>query len=134
MSEKGRSFFISHSFSDREFAQQLATSIIKLGGKTSLSGHGTIAEGSVWLDGLRERLRASDAVILVMPSQSAKSANSTFFEAGAARALGKEVIVVVPDIQNVDQANIPFEVASSVVLDATRKSIDSIAQKVMEAA
>ena len=100
-----RRVLISYSFADREFAQGLASSINNLGGTAALSGHGAVGEAD-WLGGLRSKLAESDMVILVMPPPSARSANATFFEAGAARALGKEVVVVVPDIDSVDQSNI----------------------------
>lgn len=133
MSGEKRNIFISYSFADQEFAQRLAKSISNLGGLPALSGHGAIGEGD-WIGGLRTKLAESDTVILVMPAPSARSANATFFEAGAARALGKDVIVVVPDLDAVDQSNIPYDVASSILLDASKKPIDAIAQKVMEAA
>ena len=129
----GRKVFISFSSADREFAQRLASSIKDLGGTTALSGHGAIS-GNEWLGDLRSKLAESDTVILVMPSPSAKSANATFFEAGAARALGKNVVVVIPDIDNVDQSNIPYDVASTILLDASKKPIDAVAQEVIKAA
>lgn len=125
--------FISYSVGDRVFAERLAASLRKLGATSSLSGHGEIAQVD-WLGELKEKLANSDIAILVMPASRARSANATFFEVGAARALGKEVIVVVPDVDAIDQGNIPYDVASSVVLDALKKPIETVALKVMEAA
>ena len=45
---------------------------------------------------MREALEASDGVVLVVPEPGASKANKAFFEAGAARALGKPVVAVLP--------------------------------------
>jgi hypothetical protein len=130
---ESRKVFISYSSRDREFAKILADSIARLGGDASLSEHGAVAQGD-WLGNLRAKLGVSDAVVLIMPTSAARSANSTFFEAGAARALGKDVIVVIPDTAAIDQANIPYDLASTIVLDASKKPIDSVAMTVMKTA
>lgn len=133
MSEESRRVFISYSIKDREFAEQLAAAMRERGAEPSLSEHGTVTKGD-WLGELRARLGRSDAVVLVMPSASARSANSAFFEAGAARALGKDVIVVVPDTSAIEQDNIPIDVASTIVLDASKKPMSSVATTVLDAA
>jgi hypothetical protein len=125
--------FISYSTRDREFVERLVAAMRERGAEPSLSEHG-MSEKDDWPGDLSERLGKSDAVVLVMPPSSARSANSAFFEAGAARALGKDVIVVVPDRTTVDQGNIPFVVASTIVLDASKKSPSSIATTVLDAA
>jgi hypothetical protein len=133
MSDEKRKVFISYSVKDREFAEKLAAAISERGAEPSLSEHGRIAKID-WLGDLRKKLGNSDAVVLVMPSASAPSANSAFFEAGAARALGKDVIVVIPDRATVDQDNIPLDVATTVVLDASKKPVSSVATTVLDAA
>ena len=50
-----------------------------------------IARGDDLLESLRKALEASDALILIVPQTGAAHANNAFFEAGAAKALGKRV-------------------------------------------
>jgi hypothetical protein len=124
--------FISYSQRDQEFARHLAQTLRRQGGEPWLSEHGLLA-GSDWLTSLKENLQASDALVLIMPSTSAVSGNSAFFEAGAAKAIGKDVIVVVPELQSVDRSNIPYDLASTVVIDASKKPIDVVANTVLGA-
>lgn len=127
-----RKIFISYASSDREFVQDLARSLDARGGKAWFSEHG-LGVGSDWLPGLRNRRETSDAVVLVMPSLTAASSNSAFFEAGAARAIGKDVFVIVRDIEAVDRTNIPLDLAKMVVVDAGKQPIENVAATVMGA-
>lgn len=124
--------FISYSHRDQDFARKLAQTLRKHGEEPWMSEHGVLA-GSDWLTSLKDNLKVSDALVLIMPSTAAVSSNSAFFEAGAAKAIGKDVIVVVPDLENVDRSNIPYELASTVVLDASRKPIEVVANTVVGA-
>lgn len=124
--------FISCSFSDREFARELARSLDARGGKTWLSEHG-VGRGGDWLPDLRHQLQEADAMVMIMPSSNSLFMNNTFFEAGAARAIGKDVVVVVRDIETVDRTNIPLDVAKAVVVDAGKQSMERVAATVMGA-
>jgi hypothetical protein len=132
MPAQHRGIFISFSQRDREFASLLAKSLTEHGSTALMSEHGAVA-GTDWLATLKDRLKASDAVVLVMPTTTAISSNSTFFEAGAARAIGKDVIVVVPDLEAVDRSNIPFDLARTVVLDANKQPIEAVVATVLSA-
>lgn len=121
--------FISHAASDRDFAANLAGSLKERGIASFVSGS-DVRAGSKWLDLLKERVESADGFILVMPARKAPSSNSAFFEAGVARALGKSVVVVVPDLEEVDQSNIPVELADTVIMDAAKKSLNSVADAV----
>jgi|ERR1700674_305309 len=125
-----RNIFISYASPDREFVQELARSLDTRGGKAWLSEHG-IGMGSDWLADLRSRLQKSDTVVLVMPGLTAASGNNAFFEVGAARAIGKDVVVVVRDIDTIDRTNIPLDLARMVVVDAGKQPIEQVAATVM---
>jgi hypothetical protein len=60
--------------------------------------------------------------------------NSTFVEAGGARAIGKDVIVVVPDLQGIDRTDIPFDLVKTIVVDANKQPIGIVAATVLSAA
>ena len=123
------SFFISYGSQDRAFAADLADRLNDLGFKSILWGD-EIRAGSKWTDTLKDQVEAADGFVLVMPTKTSRSSNNAFFETGVARALGKSVVVVVPDIEDVDQSNIPVDLANTVIVDATKKSLKSIADSV----
>ena len=133
MLDKVQEIFISYSRHDREFANQLAKSLGEQGSSAWMSEHGILA-GTDWLRTLKDKLQESLAMVLVMPATTSVSGNSAFFEAGAARAIGKDVIVVVPELENVDRTNIPFDLAKAVVLDANKQPIATVAATVLSAA
>jgi hypothetical protein len=133
MPGKDLDIFISYSHDDREFANQLAKSLSEQGSSAWMSEHGVLT-GSDWLLTLKDKLQESAAMVLVMPTTTAVSGNSAFFEAGAARVIGKDIIVVVPELGNVDRTNIPFDLAKAVVLDANKQPIGTVAATVLSAA
>lgn len=124
-----KSVFISHDSQNRIFAADLARSLEERGIKSFLAGNDLRADSN-WLEVLKCEVQTADGFILVMPAKTAKSSNNSFFETGVARAFGKVVIVVVPDIQDVDQSNIPLEIANTVIVDAAKKSLTSVADTV----
>ncbi len=121
--------FISHASTDREFAANLAGSLRERGFASFLSGS-EVRAGSRWLDLLKEKVGSADGFVLVMPAERASSGNNAFFEAGVARALGKSVVLVVPDLEEVDQSNIPVDLADTVIVDAAKKSLKSVVDAV----
>ncbi len=124
--------FISYDDQNRDFANKLASSLEEQGMKSFLSGH-ELRAGSNWLEGLKDHVKTADGFVLVMPTMTSGSSNSTFFEAGVARAFGKKVIVVVPDIEKVDRSNIPMDLANTIVIDAAKQSLKSVAATVVGA-
>ncbi|MGP8232630.1 MAG: toll/interleukin-1 receptor domain-containing protein [Methylovirgula sp.] len=124
-----KNVFISYDSQNRDFAANLATSLKEQGIKSFLSGN-DVRAGSKWLEVLKGQVETADGFILVMPAKTARSSNSAFFETGVARALGKTVVVIVPDIEDVDRSNIPVELANAVIVDAAKKSLKSVADTV----
>ena len=127
-----KKIFISFGHGDGDFASQLGRSFAKQGISYHLSGH-ELHTGSDWPEGLKDDVKSADGFVLVMPETAAASSNNVFFEAGVARAFGKKVAVVVPDMQNVDQSNIPFDLAQAVVVDAKNQSLESVAATLLQA-
>lgn len=125
-----KNIFISYDQDNQEFASQLAHSLEKQGITAVMSGHEV---GSNWLEGLKDQVKLADVFVLVMPDMLAPSSNSTFFEAGVARAFGKEVVIVVPDLQKVDRSNIPFDLAKAVVVNAAKQPLESVTATVLGA-
>lgn len=124
-----KNVFISYDSGDWAFVQRLAASLTKHG--FNARTHGQERRGSGWLESLKDQVQQSDGLVLVMPETTAGSSNNAFFEAGVARALGKDVVVVVPDMQKVDGSNIPVDIAKAIVIDAAKQSPESLAATVL---
>jgi hypothetical protein len=126
------SIFISHSREDQGFATKLASHLAEKGVKAVLFGS-DVQSGSKWLDTMKAKIASADSFLLVMPERSSANSNNAFFEMGIARALGKKVVIVVPDLEEVDQSNIPVEVANTVVIDAAKQPLNAVAATVLGA-
>lgn len=127
-----KNVFISYDYQNRDFANKLAISLEEQGMKSFLSGN-DFRTGGNWLEDLKGHVKTADGFVLVMPTTTSVSSNSTFFEVGVARAFGKKVVVVVPDIEMVDRSNIPMDIANTIVIDAAKQSLKSVAATVVGA-
>jgi nucleoside 2-deoxyribosyltransferase len=123
--------FISHSQADRIFAERLTTRIQALGAKVVSDEH-AVEPGETWGKALREALESSDGVVLVVPEPGTAKANSAFFEAGAARALGKPVVAVIPEAESSRVGEVASE-AYGVVFDGSHVGPEALAEKIVSA-
>ncbi len=80
--------------------------------------------------GRREIERAS-ALILLIPSDDVPNRNNIWFEAGAAKALGKRVLAVLPPNRRL--VDLPSDIADILVLDADKRPLESIADTLIQA-
>ena len=82
--------FISHSYDDHEYADELKEALTKLhiGGRSDLV---ETASYDTMFQVVRERLKAADAVIILL-SKHALASSWVMVELGAAQALGKKVV------------------------------------------
>ncbi len=82
---------------------------------------------------MREALEASDGVVLVVPEPGASKANKAFFEAGAARALGKPVVAVLPSPDPGRAGELPSDMYGLAVFDGSRGTPESLANSIVTA-
>lgn len=116
-------FFLAYSRADRDYAASLAAEIERLGGSVWRDEE-VFAPGVDWEAALREALGNSGATILVLPRVGAKGANNAIFEAGAAKALGKKVLVVA---RGPGDREFPSNIADMAIFDAENKPFREIA-------
>ncbi len=131
MPEQKKRLFISHVAEDSDYARQLG-SLLKERGATIVSELDA-ASGSMCPDALRTQIESATALILVIPSRRAPNRNNVVFEAGAAKALGKPVLAVLPPKNVSAPIDLPTEIAGVLVFDADRRSLDSIADTLLQA-
>jgi len=124
--------FISSSRADRPFAERLRRDIVALGTEV-LTDSDAVGAGETWDQALRRALEASDAFILVVPEPGARKANSAFFEAGAARALGKPVVAVLPISDASRAGELPPDMYGLAVFDGSKVAPESLANSIITA-
>uniref|UniRef100_Q07MU1 TIR domain-containing protein n=1 Tax=Rhodopseudomonas palustris (strain BisA53) TaxID=316055 RepID=Q07MU1_RHOP5 len=132
MPDSGERVFISFSNADRAFARQLGA-LIQARGVSVTTNEATAARDRLIDDTLRHAIERATALVLLIPSQHVSDRNITWFEAGAAKALGKPVLAVLPPLRDAGSTELPTDLAGLLVLDADRRSLDSIADTLVQA-
>lgn len=104
-SGKAQNIFISHPFaeSDRQWVREFAQSLQRRGANVWLDEL-QVQAGEPLREALEEGLRNSDMIVAVLSEESVNQP-WVFFELGAAVALGKRMVAVVP--KDLDPARLP---------------------------
>jgi nucleoside 2-deoxyribosyltransferase len=123
--------FISYSSADRSFAERLENRIRALG-VDILSDENSLMPSRDLGGALREALEASDGVVLVVPAPGTAKANNAFFEVGAARALGKPVVAVIPSPEP-SRRQLPTDMYELAVFDGSRIDSEALAKSIVTA-
>jgi hypothetical protein len=110
--------FLSFGKDDAEFARGLA-SRLKHAGVVTTDGSADVAPGTERSSAILRALEKSDKVVFVVPSREGNGKNA-LVELGAARALGKPILAVMPDSTRAWNSEIARAVSNSAVLDASR--------------
>ncbi len=96
--------FISYAHSDRAWAQKFAKTLMEFGLDASLDQLDTLSEQD-WVEGLEKTLRESDIVVVLIPPDDIGHPY-VLAELGAALALGKSVIPIIP--REIEASKLPF--------------------------
>ncbi len=123
-------FFLAYSHADRDYASSLAAEIRRQGGAV-VDPETSLRPGGPWEAALRDMIESAGATILVLPRGGAKGANHAIFEAGAAKALGKQVFVVARGSTDRD---IPSDIADLAIFGAEGKPVGEVAQTLVRQA
>ncbi len=124
--------FLSYAQADRGFAVQLRNRIEALGAAV-WSDDQVALSGERSSDALRSALEAADAVVLVVPEPGSPKANTAYFEAGAARALGKRIVAVTPGSEPSRLRELPADGYGIAVLDGSRAAPEALANSILTA-
>ncbi len=125
--------FISYSVDDRDFADELRQAMMADKRVQVLDPASAIAGGNRIEDSIDENLSKSDVFVYIIPAREG-SGKWSLFELGAAKALGKKIVAVLPDSERVANSSVAASLADSLVLDDDRKSPKEIARKILEKA
>lgn len=117
-------FFLSYGRDDQDFAVGLAQELTRLG-VSVFDPRGDIEPGELIQQKLRQMLNDSAAVVLVIPKEGTSGANWAFFEAGAAKTLGKPILMVMA---GGDDRGLPSELMNFICVDARKKPVAEVAK------
>lgn len=131
MSEVQKRVFISYAHEDSAFASALGDLMTERG--ASVFADADLTPGSLWGDVLRHEIERATALVLVIPSPAVANRNNLWFEAGAAKALGKPVLAVLPPKPEAGAVELPTDLAGLLVLDADRRPLETIADTLLQA-
>jgi len=111
-----KSVFISYSLGDTALVEGLRDQLSKNGFEVFDAAR-SINVGETWSDSLRNAIRDSAVVVAVVPVTATAGSNAVFAQVGAARALGRPVVIVTPDDHQVSR-QIPTNLADFIVMRA----------------
>jgi len=115
---KAMRLFISYSRDDAPFAEHLAQQL-KIEGFHTLDAQSSIKPGVRWDNAVLKALKSADRVVFVVPSREGGGKNA-LAELGAARAMGKDIVAVMPDSSRAWNSNVARTVSDNVIVDASR--------------
>jgi TIR domain-containing protein len=123
--------FFSYSWDDRAFADEL---------RQAMAEHhvhvwdpaSDLAVGSEIPD-IKKTLTNSDLFVYIIPEKEG-SGKGSLLELGAAKALGKRIIAVLPDSGRVANSAVAARLADLLVVNEGRRSPKDIVKKILERA
>jgi hypothetical protein len=123
--------FVSYDRRDRQFAAALSEALRAQGADVfDPSSLIQVRPGDDWADELLDELRNSDFLVFVVPRFEGDGINA-LAELGAARALGKTIVPVVPEPAWYASGSIASVVSRQATLDASRLSRDELARAIL---
>jgi hypothetical protein len=127
-----KTIFFSYSKEDRAFADKLrnamiAQSDVQVWDPASLMTGATIEEV------IREKLKSSDLFVYIVPQREG-SGKWSLFELGAAKALGKRIVAVLPNSKHFANSALAAQLADSLVVNQDSNSTTEIAKQILEKA
>lgn len=122
--------FLSSARRDRKWAKDLASLMTKRGVSVFFSDF-DLTPGAPWAEAIRKEIEKASALVLLIPSNDVPNRNNIWFEAGAAKALGKRILAVLPPNSRV--VDLPSDIADILVLDADKRSLETIADTLTQA-
>jgi len=127
-----RTVFLSYSSSDTEFARRLKSSLSNMG-VTTLDAQDASTPGQPVPGALEGLLKRADIIAFVVPSRE-EQGRWALAELGAARAMGKRIVGIVPETSHYRNADVVRRLSSGGLIDASRWRDNDVAEMVLSAA
>ncbi len=106
--------FISYSRRDAELGQRFAIALKRLGLK-ALDPERELRPGEDWRHSVQSAIKQSDVVVTLVSTPASLQSSWTSYEVGVAEALGKRVLLLLPNKYSVTQ--LPADFASMQIVE-----------------
>jgi hypothetical protein len=122
------SVFISYNRRDAGLANSLAGAFERLG-FDALGPVRELQPGDDWRKATQAAIKRSDAMVMLVPSPQNLASSWSLYEVGMAEALGKKVMVLLPNTHSA--AELPADIASSPIVELDPKAPDRAAHDIV---
>jgi TIR domain len=123
--------FLSYSLDDREFAERLRAAMNEE--NVEVWDPVSVSAGDKFQDSIDDALKQADVFVYVIPEREG-SGKWSLFELGAAKALGKRIVAVLPDTGRIANSAVAAKLADRLVVDENAKSPSGTVRKILEKA
>lgn len=120
----GKRVFLAYGDEDSGFARHLAE-LLANGGHQPFDVPASASEDGDVSDAILNALRQADTVVFVVPAREG-AGKGALEELGAARALGKRIVAVMPDGSRAWNTGIARAISRAPVVDASRIAEDRL--------
>lgn len=122
--------FFSYSIDDRSFADELRKALMAEHDVQVWDPASALSSGKSIDETINENLSKSDLFVYIIPRKEG-SGKWSLFELGAAKALGKRIIAVLPDSARVANSAVAASLADSVVVSQNERSAEELAKSIL---
>lgn len=121
--------FLSYASGDREFVAKLNRALTARGAAT-FDPHKDLNPGEDLSASIIGRLKQTDMLVFVVPRFEGQG-KSALVELGAAKALGKRIVAVLPDRARAANSDVASALGHTYFLDATNENVGILADQVL---
>ncbi len=121
--------FISYSRRDAELGQRFAVALKRLGLK-ALDPERELRPGEDWRHSIQSAIKQSDVVVTLVSTPASLQSSWTSYEMGVAEALGKRVLLLLPNKYSVTQ--LPADFASMQIMEFDPQAPEDAAQDIAQ--
>jgi hypothetical protein len=129
---QNRRVFFSYAAGDRVFAESLRKAMdsypVQIFDPLS-----DVDLGQDWPSQIGDEITKSDLMVFIVPEKEG-SGKSSLFELGAAKALGKRIVAVLPNSARAANTEVAARLADLLLLDVESKPASEIVRKILEKA
>lgn len=122
-----RSVFISYSQRDADLAHSVERALERIGFE-AFNPARDLRPGENWRKGIQAAIKRSDAVVMLVASPQTLDSTWMTYEAGMAEALGKRVMILLPNRFSVSE--LPADIASGQIVNFDPSAPERAAEEV----
>jgi nucleoside 2-deoxyribosyltransferase len=123
------SVFLSYSSRDRDVAGRVERALKRLG-LAAFNPARDVHVGEHWRKAIQAAIKRADALVLLATSPQSAASSWMAYEAGVAEALGKPVMILLPDKYPVTE--LPADFAAGQVLDFDPEAPERAAREIVD--